>query len=68
MCVGKDSSNGIVTRYRLHVRGGDRNPIGVTFSAHIQIGPGAHPASYTMCTRFPRGKVAGAWQCPPTSI
>jgi hypothetical protein len=26
----------------------DRIPVGARFSAHVQTGPGAHPASYTM--------------------
>jgi hypothetical protein len=36
----------------------------------IQNGSGAHPASYPMGTRdsFPRGKAAGAWSWPLTSI
>ena len=29
---------------------GDRIPVGATFSALVQTGPGAHPASYTMGT------------------
>ena len=29
---------------------GDRIPVGVKFSAPVQTGPGAHPASYTMGT------------------
>ena len=31
-------------------RSGDRIPVGERFSAPVQIGPGAHPASYTMST------------------
>jgi hypothetical protein len=31
-------------------RSGDRIPVGAGFSAHVQTGPGAHPASYTMGT------------------
>jgi hypothetical protein len=31
-------------------RSGDRIPVGVRFSAPVQTGPGAHPASYTMGT------------------
>jgi len=40
----------------------------ITYS--VQIGSGAHPASYQMGTRgsFPGGKAAGAWSCPLTSI
>jgi hypothetical protein len=41
----------------------DRIPVGVHFFAHVQTGPGAHPAS---CTRgigsfFFGGKAARAW-------
>jgi hypothetical protein len=32
------------------LRSGDRIPVGARFSAPIQTGPGAHPASYTICT------------------
>ena len=31
-------------------RSGDRIPVGARFSAPVQTGPGAHPASYTMGT------------------
>ena len=31
-------------------RYGDRIPVGTRFSARVQTGPGAHPASYTMNT------------------
>jgi len=31
-------------------RSGDRIPVGARFSAPVQIGRGAHPASYTMGT------------------
>ena len=38
-------------------RTGDRNPVGSRFSAPIQTGPGAHPASCTMGTgSFPEVK------------
>jgi len=38
----------------------DRNPVGTTFSALVQIGPGAHPDSYTMGTEsFPEVKRPG---------
>jgi hypothetical protein len=29
-------------------RSGDRIPVGARFSVAVQIGPGSHPASYTM--------------------
>jgi hypothetical protein len=52
--VGRDSSVGIETRY------GDRIRVGVKFSASVQTGPGAHPASYTMGTgSFPGAKRPG---------
>jgi hypothetical protein len=39
------------------------NPGGTRFSAPVQTGPGAHPASYTTDTgSFPGGKAAGAWR------
>jgi hypothetical protein len=31
-------------------RFGDRIPVGARFFAHVQTGPGAHPASYTVGT------------------
>jgi len=41
-------------------RSGDRIPVGARFSALIQPGPGAHPASYTMDTgSFPGVKRPG---------
>jgi hypothetical protein len=51
----RDSSVGIVTRYGLE--GPGSNPGGARFSAPIQTGSGAHPASCTMGTGvFPGGK------------
>jgi len=39
---------------------GDRIPVGARFSANVQTGPGAHPASYTMVTgSFPEVKRQG---------
>jgi hypothetical protein len=41
-------------------RAGDRIPVGARFSAPVQTGPGAYPASYTMGTRsFPGVKWPG---------
>jgi hypothetical protein len=37
-------------------RSGDRIPVGARFFAHVQTGPGAHPASFTMGT----GSIPGA--------
>jgi hypothetical protein len=47
--VGRDSSVGIATEL-LAGRSGDRIPVGTRFSAAVQTGPGAHPASCTMGT------------------
>jgi hypothetical protein len=53
--VGRDSSVGITTTLRTR-RSGDRIPAEARFSAPVQTGPGAHPASYTMSTEsFPGG-------------
>jgi hypothetical protein len=43
--LGRDSVAGIATHYVL-----DRIPVGFRFSAPVQNGPGAHPASYKMGT------------------
>jgi len=44
-------------------RSGDRIPVVARFSALVQTGPGAHPASCTMVTGFFHGtKAAGAWR------
>jgi len=41
---------------------------GARFSAHVQIGPGAHPASYTMVTgSFPGVKGPGRGVDHPTA-
>jgi len=50
---GPGSSVGIATELRAG-RSGDRIPVAARFSAPIQTGPGAHPASCTIGTRsFP---------------
>jgi hypothetical protein len=55
---GRDSSVGIVTERA--GRSGDRIPVGARFFAHVQTGPGAHPASSTMGTgSFPVVKRPG---------
>ena len=57
---GRDSAVGIVTRYRLDGPEIDSR-CGARFSAPVQTGPGAHPASCTMGTRsFPVVKAARA--------
>ena len=47
--VGRDGSIGIATRYRLDGPGIESR-WGERFSAPVQTGPGAHPASYTVGT------------------
>jgi hypothetical protein len=60
--MGTDSSVGIATRYGLDGPGTESR-WEERFSALVQTGPGAHPASYTMSTgTFPGGKAAGAWR------
>jgi hypothetical protein len=49
MFWGRDSSVGIATRYGLD-RSGIESRRGARFSAPVQTGPGANPASYTMGT------------------
>jgi hypothetical protein len=57
--MGYDSSVGIATELRVG-RSGNRIPVEVRFSAPVQTGPGAHPASYTMGTgSFPGVKRSG---------
>jgi len=46
---GPGSSVGIATGYELNGPG-IVIPVGARFSAHVQTGPGAHPASCTMGT------------------
>ena len=56
--VGRDSSVGIATRYGLDGPGIESR--GAIFSAPLQTGPGANPASYTMGTgSFPGVKRPG---------
>ena len=47
--VGRDGSVGIAAGYGAK-RSGDRIPVGARFSAPVQTGRGAHPASCTMGT------------------
>ena len=57
--VGRDSSVGIANRYGLDGPGIESR-WGAKFSAPVQNGPGAHPASYTMGTgSFPGVKWSG---------
>jgi hypothetical protein len=51
---GPGNSVGIATDYGAG-RSGDRIPVGARFFAHVQTGPGAHPASCTMGTGLSRG-------------
>ena len=49
-------------------RSGDRIPVGAKFSAPVQTGPGAHPASYTMGNgSFPWVKWQGSGADPPST-
>jgi hypothetical protein len=58
-CSSKYNEEGLVKRVReipfgLFTRAGDRIPVGARFSAPVQTGPEAHPATCTMGTRsFP---------------
>jgi len=49
ICGSSESSVGIATRYGLDGPGIEV-PVWARFSTHFQTGPGAHPASYAMCT------------------
>jgi len=60
MNMYRDSSVSIATRNELDGPGIESR-LGARFSAPVQTGLGAHPASYTMATgSFPGDKVAGA--------
>jgi hypothetical protein len=60
--AGRDSSVGIATRYGLDGPGIE-SQWWARFSAPVQTGPGAHPASYTVGTgSLAGGKTAGAWR------
>ena len=58
--AGRDNSFGIVTELR-DGRSGDGIPVGESFSATVQIDPGAHPAFYTMGTGSFPGVKSGWW-------
>jgi hypothetical protein len=67
--VGRDSSVGRVTAYGLDSPGIESR-LGARFSAPVQTGPEAHPASCTMGTGyFPEVKAPGsdADPSPPSS-
>ena len=65
---GPGSSVGIATELRPG-QSGDRIPVEARFSAHVQIGPGAHPASYTMGIRsFPEVKSGRGVTLTPYSL
>jgi len=62
------SSVGIATELQAG-RSGDRIPVGARFSAPVQIGPGAHPASCTMGTgSFPGVKGGRGVTLTPHSL
>jgi hypothetical protein len=66
---GPGSSVGIVTELRAG-RSVDQIPVGARFFAHVQTGPGAHPASCTRGTgSFPgvKRQGRGANHTPPSS-
>jgi len=64
--VGGDSVVDISNPYGLN---GDRIPAVARFSAPVQTGPGAYPASCAMATKsFPGGKATGAWRLTPTPM
>jgi hypothetical protein len=66
---GQDSSVGIAAGYGLD-GSGIESQWGARFIVHVQTGPGAHPASYTMGTEsFPGVKWPrrGADHPPPSS-
>jgi hypothetical protein len=67
--VGHDSSVGIATSYGLDDPGIELIPVGSRFSAPVQTGPGAHPASCTVGTgSFPGVKRPGRGvDHPPSS-
>jgi hypothetical protein len=59
---GQDSAVGIATRYGLG-GSGIESRWGARFSTSVQIGTGAHPASYAMDNgSFPGVKAAGVWR------
>jgi hypothetical protein len=61
--MGHDCSIGTATRYGLDGPGIESR-WGRDFSAPVQNGPGAHPASYIYNEHriIPEGKAAGAWR------
>jgi hypothetical protein len=64
----RDSSVGIATLYWLDGPGIESR-WGARFSAPVQTGPGAHPASYTMWTgSFPGVKRPGRGADPPPQL
>jgi hypothetical protein len=57
-CCGPGNSVGIATELPAG-RSGDRIPVGAKFSAPVQTGSGAHPASCTMGTASLSGVESG---------
>ena len=65
-CGGRDSVVGTATRYWLDGPGIESSWVRARFSAPIQTGPGAHPASCTTGTgSFPGVKRPGRGDEPP---
>ena len=58
--MGQDSAGSIATCYRMDSLR-IKSQWGVRSSTPTQMGPGDHPASYTMGIVFPGGKVGEAW-------
>jgi len=68
--VGREGSVGLATRYGLDVQGSNPGEGGARFSAPVQTGPVARPASYTKDNgSFPGVKRLGrgAGLSPPSS-
>jgi hypothetical protein len=66
--VGRDGSVGIAIRFGLNGPGIESR-WGTRFSAPVQTGPGAHPASYTMGTwSFPGVKRPGRGDYHPPHL
>jgi hypothetical protein len=60
LCFGRRRNSAVSAANREGLDGPGSNPGGVRFSARVQTGPGAHPASCTMGTSTFLGKATGA--------